>query len=247
MIPRSDSFASQRTRAGHMRRRGWWLKRPSRLLPRDSHPLGSGRKGISSMLLNDDFLLTTEWARRLFHDHAEKMPIIDYPLPPRPAPDLRGRALLGPRPALDLRQRRRRPLQVAPHARQRDARAPHHRRRRALREVPRLRGHHRARARQPALRVEPPGAAPRPSGSTSRSAAANAEEIWRRAGERIAEADFSAKGLIRAFDVRCVCTTDDPGERPRLAQAARRRGGRERRLQGPADLPPRRPHGHRQA
>ncbi len=30
------------------------------------------------MLLNDDFLLSTEWARRLYHGHAEKMPIIDY-------------------------------------------------------------------------------------------------------------------------------------------------------------------------
>ncbi|WP_291290180.1 glucuronate isomerase [Enorma sp.] len=30
------------------------------------------------MLLNDDFLLTTEWAKKLFHNHAERMPIIDY-------------------------------------------------------------------------------------------------------------------------------------------------------------------------
>lgn len=30
------------------------------------------------MLLNDDFLLTNDWAKKLFHDHAEGMPIIDY-------------------------------------------------------------------------------------------------------------------------------------------------------------------------
>ena len=30
------------------------------------------------MLLNDDFLLTTDWAKKLYHDHAEHMPIIDY-------------------------------------------------------------------------------------------------------------------------------------------------------------------------
>lgn len=30
------------------------------------------------MFLNQDFLLTTDFARKLFHDHAEKMPIIDY-------------------------------------------------------------------------------------------------------------------------------------------------------------------------
>lgn len=29
-------------------------------------------------LLNDDFLLTTPMAKKLFHDHAEKMPIIDF-------------------------------------------------------------------------------------------------------------------------------------------------------------------------
>lgn len=30
------------------------------------------------MLLNDDFLLTSEWGRRLYHGYAEDMPIIDY-------------------------------------------------------------------------------------------------------------------------------------------------------------------------
>ncbi|MDN6543113.1 MAG: glucuronate isomerase, partial [Lentilactobacillus parabuchneri] len=29
-------------------------------------------------LLDDDFLLTTPMAKKLFHDHAEKMPIIDF-------------------------------------------------------------------------------------------------------------------------------------------------------------------------
>ena len=28
--------------------------------------------------INEDFLLTTEAARRLYHEHAEKMPIFDY-------------------------------------------------------------------------------------------------------------------------------------------------------------------------
>jgi len=30
------------------------------------------------MFLNDDFLLTTDTARKLFHQHAKDMPIIDY-------------------------------------------------------------------------------------------------------------------------------------------------------------------------
>ena len=29
-------------------------------------------------LLNDDFLLSNETAKKLFHEHAAKMPIIDY-------------------------------------------------------------------------------------------------------------------------------------------------------------------------
>ncbi|MGC6769171.1 glucuronate isomerase [Enterococcus sp. LJL51] len=30
------------------------------------------------MFLNDDFLLSTDWAKKLFHEHAAAMPIIDY-------------------------------------------------------------------------------------------------------------------------------------------------------------------------
>jgi len=30
------------------------------------------------MFLNDDFLLSTDWAKKLYHNHAAKMPIVDY-------------------------------------------------------------------------------------------------------------------------------------------------------------------------
>ncbi|MFR1114390.1 MAG: glucuronate isomerase [Blautia sp.] len=30
------------------------------------------------MLLNNDFLLKGDWSKKLFHNYAEKMPIIDY-------------------------------------------------------------------------------------------------------------------------------------------------------------------------
>jgi glucuronate isomerase len=39
-----------------------------------------------------------------------------------------------------------------------------------------------------------------------------AESIWNRAGERLQDADFSAQGILRRFDVRAVCTTDDPAD-----------------------------------
>lgn len=39
-----------------------------------------------------------------------------------------------------------------------------------------------------------------------------ADEIWERANERLGEADFSARGLLRKFRVDAVGTTDDPGD-----------------------------------
>ena len=39
-----------------------------------------------------------------------------------------------------------------------------------------------------------------------------AEEIWNSANERLGEADFSARGLLRRFRVDAIGTTDDPGD-----------------------------------
>jgi glucuronate isomerase len=39
-----------------------------------------------------------------------------------------------------------------------------------------------------------------------------ADEIWDRANARLAEADFSTHGLLEKFDVRVVGTTDDPAD-----------------------------------
>ena len=39
---------------------------------------------------------------------------------------------------------------------------------------------------------------------------ANAASIWRRANSMLSSADFSARGILRRFNVRIVCTTDDP-------------------------------------
>lgn len=40
--------------------------------------------------------------------------------------------------------------------------------------------------------------------------AATAEEVWRMSAERLAEDSMSVRGLIRASNVEVVCTTDDP-------------------------------------
>lgn len=39
-----------------------------------------------------------------------------------------------------------------------------------------------------------------------------ADEIWERANETLAAPDFSARGLLKKFDVRVVGTTDDPAD-----------------------------------
>src|SRR2546423_519530 len=41
---------------------------------------------------------------------------------------------------------------------------------------------------------------------------ATARAIWSRANARLADADLSAQGILRRFQVSCVCTTDDPAE-----------------------------------
>ncbi len=41
---------------------------------------------------------------------------------------------------------------------------------------------------------------------------ATADEIWERTNARLAEADFSAHGILKKFDVRVVGTTDDPAD-----------------------------------
>ena len=40
----------------------------------------------------------------------------------------------------------------------------------------------------------------------------SAEAIWEQANERLAEPSFSACGLLEKFDVRALCTTDDPAD-----------------------------------
>ncbi|MBN8460731.1 MAG: glucuronate isomerase [Verrucomicrobia bacterium] len=41
---------------------------------------------------------------------------------------------------------------------------------------------------------------------------ATADEIWERANAKLAEADFCAHGILRKFDVKMVGTTDDPAD-----------------------------------
>ena len=39
-----------------------------------------------------------------------------------------------------------------------------------------------------------------------------AEEIWEQANEQLADPAFSARGMLKRFDVKALCTTDDPAD-----------------------------------
>ena len=161
------------------------------------------------MLLNDDFLLTTPWARRLYHGHAEHMPIIDYHChldPQQIYEDARFR---------DLTQLWICDNGVGDHYKWRLMRAqgvpeclitgdgePYEKFLAYVETIERAIGNPLYEWSHLELR--------RAFGIDLVINRANAPEIWRRANEKIAEPGFSAKGLIRAFDVRCICTTDDP-------------------------------------
>ena len=162
------------------------------------------------MLLNDDFLLTTPWAKRLYHDHAEKMPIIDYHchLVPQEIYEDKGYENLA---------------QVWLY----DNGFGDHYKWRLLRAngTPEsvIRGtddHAKYLAFVDALQK----AAGNPIyewshlelrrvfGIDLQITRENAEEIWERANALLATPEFHAKGLIKKFNVKCICTTDNPAD-----------------------------------
>ena len=197
------------------------------------------------MLLNDDFLLNTEWARRLFHGHAEKMPIIDYHC------HLDPRQIYEDVHFSDLAQLWLYDNGAGDHYKWRLMRAngtperlitgdgePYEKFLAYVDTIERAPGNPLYEWSHLELR--------RAFGIDLTICRANADEISaprqraHRRGRLLRQGPHPClRRPLRLHHRR-------PGERPCLAQAARRRGGRER-LQGPADLPPRRPHGHRQA
>ena len=52
----------------------------------------------------------------------------------------------------------------------------------------------------------------------------NAREIYEACNEKLAQPDFSARGLMRHYHVECVCTTDDPVDDLRYTTATRESG-----------------------
>ena len=155
--------------------------------------------------IHDDFLLTTDAARELYHGHAEKMPIIDYHchLPPAEiAEDKRwdniAQVWLG-----------------GDHYKWRQMRSNGIDERFCTGDAPwydkfvkfaetmeRL-------VRNPLFDWSHLELA-RYFGVTDILNGASAERIWEACNAKLAEKDFSARGLMKKSNIKVVCTTDDP-------------------------------------
>ena len=160
------------------------------------------------MLLNDDFLLTTDWAKRLYHDHAEKMPIIDYHCHLVPA------EIYEDKRYKNLAQVWLYDNGFGDHYKWRIMRAN---------GTPEsvIRGDDDyAKFLAYVDTIEHAVGNPiyewshlelrRVFGIDLTINHKNAKEIWDRANAELAKPEFSAKGLIRKFNVKCICTTDNP-------------------------------------
>ena len=161
------------------------------------------------MLLNDDFLLTTDWAKKLFHGHAEHMPIIDY------------HCHLDPQQIYEDKH-----FENLTEVWLYDHGAGDHYKWRLLRangtEEEYITGAGDAYTKYLEFVKAVERAVGNPIYEWSHAELRrvfgidltinqkNAKAIWDAANEQIARPDFSAKGLIRKFDVRCICTTDNP-------------------------------------
>ncbi len=173
--------------------------------------------------MGGDFLLPDKSSRRLFHDYAEGMPIIDYHchLPPADiASDARfssiAQAWLG---GDHYKWRAMRANGVS----EADITGHPADKRTFLawaRTVPALVGNPLYHWTHLELR--------RYFGIEEILDARSAERIWERCNERIAGPDFGARALLRTMKVEAVCTTDDPADslEHHAAYAAYRDGSR---------------------
>ena len=162
------------------------------------------------MLLNDDFLLTTPWAKRLYHDYAEKMPIIDYHchLVPQEICEDKGYDNLaqvwlydggfGDHYKWRLLRANATPESVI---RGDDDYAKY------LSFVDALqKGVGNPIYEWSHLELR------RVFGIDLQINRENAKEIWDRANALLATPEYHAKGLIKKFNVKCICTTDNPAD-----------------------------------
>ena len=162
---------------------------------------------MKTKFIHKDFLLTTDAARELYHRHAEKMPIIDYHchLPPREiAEDKRWNNIAEVWLGGDhykWRQMRSNGVDeklVTGDASWHDKFVKFAETMEVLLKNPLFDWSHLELARY--------------FGVYDRLCSANAENIWKKCNAKLAEKDFSARGLMKKSNVKVVCTTDDPDD-----------------------------------
>lgn len=155
--------------------------------------------------INDDFLLTTDAARELYHGYAEKMPIIDYHchLPPAEIAEDKtweniAQVWLGG-DHYKWRQMRSNGVDerfVTGDASWHDKFVKFAETMEVLLKNPLFDWSHLELARY--------------FGVEERLSRATAESIWERCNARLREPGFSARGFMVRSNVKAVCTTDDP-------------------------------------
>jgi glucuronate isomerase len=157
--------------------------------------------------MNEDFLLPDRPSRRLFHDYAEGMPIIDYHchLPPADvASDARFRDIAHAWLGGDHYKWRAMRANGVP---EEDV-TGHPADKRSFmawaRTVPRLVGNPLYHWTQLELK--------RYFGVGEPLREESAERIWRTCNERLTEPEFGARALLRRMRVEALCTTDDPAD-----------------------------------
>ena len=166
-------------------------------------------KGTENMkpYINEDFLLTTDAARELYHKHAEKTPVIDYHchLPPREiAEDKRWSEIA------DL-------WLGGDHYKWRLMRSNGFEERVCTGDAS---GGEKFAAFAATLEKAPGNPMldwtqlelARYFGVTERLCSANAAEIRETCNRRLADPGFSARGIMTLSNVKAVCTTDDPDD-----------------------------------
>lgn len=159
------------------------------------------------MFLNDDFLLTTDTARQLFHQHAQTMPIIDYHchLDPReiyedqPFKNLTAAWLYG-----DHYKWRLMRANGIPESHITGDASDYDKFLAWAKTLPKAVGNPLYSWTHLELR--------RFFGVSGLLNEESAPAIWEQVNRKLAEPEFTRRGLIRSSRVQTICTTDDPAD-----------------------------------
>ncbi|MDC3416898.1 glucuronate isomerase [Aquibacillus salsiterrae] len=155
--------------------------------------------------LNDDFLLETETAKKLYHDYAKDMPIFDYHChltAKEIAEDRRFSSITEAWLGEDHYKWRVLRANGVAEEYVTGSKSEKEKFLKWAETVPELIGNPLYHWTHLELK--------RCFGIEEELAPETAEAIWNKTNEKIKQAGFSARGIIKQFDVRALCTTDDP-------------------------------------